>query len=329
MFNAILRAEHSIYWEVYIFEQDLEEFDFLKLLADKARAGCRVRIVLDNFGSMYLSEEAVSGLREAGAEVLFFNGWFRRIHRKILIVDEQLAFLGGVNVGKQFKLWKDLSLRLSNKKIVRSLVKTFSRSYYLSGGTDPDLLSLKGGPKMKRARLWILEHFPSMGQFMLRPYYEKQIAAAEHRVVLVTPYFIPHRWLLSALLAALARGVEVEVIVPQNTDNEFISFANHVFISQLHRSGIKFYTTSDMIHAKAILVDDRVGLVGSNNIDARSFDTNAEAGISFEDEAMVKDLKNIIEAWKAEAKPFSHNPAYEGWYYRFMEQIVRLIQPLL
>lgn len=330
MLESIRTARRSIYWEVYIFEDDLGgEYDFFRTLADKARSGVRVRIILDGFGSMNLSNSAIERLRNAGAEVLFFNRWFRRIHRKILIVDEEIGFLGGVNVGKAYKKWLDLTLRLTGRNIVRSLVRSFGRSYHDSGGTDPGLLALRENSRTRRTGMWLLDHFPAVGKLMLRPYYQEQIAGARKRIVLVTPYFIPHRWLLAALLSAQARGVKVELVIPEKTDSDFISFANHVFISSLYKSGIKFYMTKDMIHAKAILVDDRVGLVGSNNLDAMSFDHNAEAGVSFERKEMVRDLKNIIDIWQKDALPFKHDPKYEGWYYKFMEKVVRFIQPVL
>jgi cardiolipin synthase len=330
MIFAIKQASKSIYWEIYILEDDTSaEYNFFQALIDKARSGVKVRIVLDGFGSIGLNSDTVEKLRQAGGEVLFFNSWFRRIHRKVLIIDENQAFVGGVNVGQKYIKWLDLHIRLTGKKIVRSLLKSFSRSYFYCGGTDSYLLSLRAESNVRKTNIWLLENFPWMGKLMLRPYYKEQIALAKKRVVLVTPYFVPHRWLIHALQMAQARGVSVEVIIPQNTDVGLIKFANHVFVSSLNKSGIKFYMTKDMIHAKAILVDDRVGLVGSNNIDSLSFDINAEAGISFERKEMVRDLKNIIDIWKGDSTLFKHNGEYEGWYYKIIEKFVRLIQPIL
>jgi cardiolipin synthase len=330
MLEAIKQAQKSIYWEIYIFEDDFSpQYNFFQVLGEKARAGVKIRIVLDGFGSMYLSNNTINNLRSAGAEVLFFNSWFRRIHRKVLVIDEEIAFLGGVNVGKSYIKWLDLHLRLTGKKIVRSLVKSFSRSYFYCGGTDPYLLALRAESNARKTGIWLLENFPWMGKFMLRSYYKEQIALAKERVVLVTPYFVPHRWLVHSLQMAQARGVSIEVIIPQNTDPKILSFANHVFVSSLNKTGIKFFMTKDMIHAKAILIDNRVGLVGSNNIDGLSFDINAEAGISFEKKEMIRDLKNIIEIWKGDSTLFKHNGEYEGWYYKIIEKIVRFIQPIL
>lgn len=330
MLGAIKQAQKSIYWEIYIFEDDISsEYNFFEVLLGKAKDGVRVRVVLDGFGSLWLSSGTISKLREAGAEILFFNSWFRRIHRKVLIVDEEIAFLGGVNVGKDYVKWLDLHLRLTGKKIVRSLVRSFSRSYFYCGGSDPDLVKLREDSRVRKTELWLLENFPWTGKFMLGSYYKEQIAQAKKRISIVSPYFIPHRWLIVLLQSAVARGVPVEVIIPQNTDPGIMNFANHLFASSLSKTGIRFYMTKEMIHAKAILVDDRVGLVGSNNIDAMSFDINAEAGVSFEKKEMVNDLKNIIEIWKNDAILFCHNEEYEKWYYRLLERIVRFIQPVL
>lgn len=330
MLGAIKQARKSIYWEIYIFEDDTSsEYNFFKALSEKARRGVDVRIVLDGFGSMGLGSNTVAKLRESGVEVLFFNSWFRRIHRKVLIVDEEIAFLGGVNVGEKYIKWLDLHLGLMGKGIVRSLLKSFSRSYFYSGGSDPRLLSLRKESRVRKTEIWLLENFPWMGKLMLRPYYMEQIARATDRIVLVTPYFIPHRWLITSLATAMGRGVSVEVIIPQRTDVGFINFANHVFVSSLNKTGIKFYLTKNMIHAKAILVDDKIGLVGSNNIDALSFDFNAEAGISFEKKEMINDLKNIIDIWKDDSVLFQHSGKSDTWYYKIAEKIIRFIQPIL
>ena len=330
MLSAIRQAKRSIYFESFIFEDNSgSEYNFSELFLDKSRQGVRVRVVLDGFGSLWLSGGTIDRLREAGVEVLFFNSWFRRIHRKILIIDEEIAFCGGVNIGKKYRKWLDLHLRLTSKNIVRSLVKSFSRSYFYCGGTDPEILSLRKKTKFKKAELWLLENFPWTGKFMLRPYYKEQIALARERVVLVTPYFTPHGWLIRSLKLAQARGVSIEIIIPQSTDVWFINFANHVFASSLSKTGIKFYLTKDMIHAKAILVDDKVGLVGSNNLNAQSFNFMAEASISFEKKEMVWDLKSIIEIWKKDAIIFQHSELSEKWYYKIAERVVKFLQPIL
>ncbi|MBI3632872.1 MAG: phosphatidylserine/phosphatidylglycerophosphate/cardiolipin synthase family protein [Candidatus Vogelbacteria bacterium] len=330
MLDAIKTAQKNIYWESYIFEDDMSpQFNFFDTLIAKARRGVRVAIVLDGFGSLGLSNQSITRLTEAGVDIVFFNRWFRRIHRKVLIVDNSLVFLGGVNIGDKYKKWMDLHVRLSGKNIVKALTRSFAQSYFFAGGIDNEILKLRKGVKLKKTKLWLLENFPWVGKLMLRPFYKEKIALSQERITLVTPYFVPHRWLIKSLERARARGVRVDVIVPADTDALFFNFVNHVFVSSLSKSGINFFMTKDMIHAKAFLVDDKVGLVGSNNIDALSFDINAEAGITFKNKEMVRDLKNIIDIWEADAVPFKHNSKFESWPYKIAEWLVRIIQPVL
>ena len=330
MLSAISHAKKTIYFESYIFEDDLGvEFNFLETLIRKAKEHVNIKIVLDSFGSYSLSQDATFRLRNAGIEICFFDKLFRRIHRKVLIVDEEIAFLGGVNVGGKYKTWIDLHLRLTGTRIVKALVRSFSRSYYYCGGLDNEILSKRKNVKFKKTKLWLLENFPWTGKLMLRPYYKEKITMAKSRIILVTPYFVPHNWLIKILKAAISRDVVVEVIIPGDADIRFFNFVNHVFVSSLYKTGIKFYKTKDMIHAKALLVDDRVGLVGSNNIDALSFDINAEAGVSFESKEMVRDLKNIIDIWRADATLFIYDPNLETWYYKIAETIIRFLQRIL
>ena len=108
-----------------------------------------------------------------------------------------------------------------------------------------------------------------------------------------------------------------------------MNFATHVFISSLRKTGIKFYLTKEMIHAKAILIDNKIGLVGSNNIDARSFDLNAEVSLSFDKKEMLGDLRTITEIWKKDAVLFQYDANSERWYHKFFEWLVKFLQPVL
>jgi cardiolipin synthase len=329
MIDSIKGAKQYIYLESYIFDDDVDaEYKFLDILIGKAKKGVKIKIVLDSFGSYSFSSEMQEKLASAGVEVCFFGYWLRRIHRKILIVDGTVAFMGGVNIGMKYRKWQDLHVRLP-KKMIKSLISSFAKSYYYAGGTDPDVLKLRKKGKMKKAKLWLVEHFPWTGKFLLKTYYKDKISLAKDRVVIVTPYFVPHHWLTKLLKQAIARGVNVEIILPEITDVSFINFANRVSMLAFEDFGIKFYLTKDMIHAKALLVDEVVGLVGSNNIDAMSFDYNAEASLSFESREMIDDLKRIIEIWKADSTIFKHNDEDKTWYYMFAKAVVRFFQPVL
>lgn len=324
MFNAIENAKESIYWESYILSDDTSHYlNFFKLLKEKALGGIKVIIVLDGFGSAWfrINNDLLKEMRELGVEVLFWNDWFHRIHKKILIVDEQVAFLGGVNVAHSHRKWHDLHLRLSGRQIIRSLLRSFSNSYYYSGGKNRRLTSLRREWKTMKAEIWLLDHFPNIGRFLLKRYYIEKISLATERVTIVTPYFAPRKWLIDLLKKTVARGVLVEVLIPGSGDFALARISNNIFASDLSRYGIKFYLMEQMNHGKALIVDDKIGLMGSNNIDSQSFDFNIEASLSFERKDMVNELRKIVDDWKNSSILFENVKHRYRFYYRPVEMI--------
>ncbi len=332
MHKAVLSASSSIYWETFIFRNDtFPTYDFFSIFKEKARSGVKVILIIDGFGGFWY--EFGKGLEDeltaAGVEVLFFRSWFRRIHRKILIIDEKRAFIGGVNVAQQYRKWLDLHLFLTGRHIVQSLLRSFTRSYQLCGGTDKRLLSLPPLQPIKKGKLWLLEHWPHADKLLLRRHYIEKIDASRKQLILVTPYFYPSSWLVGSLEKALARGVVVDVLLPRRTEASFSTFANHVFVKLLENSGINFYWSPTMMHAKALLIDDEEGMVGSNNIDQLSFDWNAEAGIFFRRKDMVRDLATIIAGWKKEATIYNSHHELWKWYHLPFAWLVRLLSPVI
>lgn len=328
MLAAIGTARESIYLEMYIFHHDTAGYDFLSELERKAREGLRVIVVLDAFGSFGFTPILVDRLRNAGAEVLFFSYWFRRTHRKILILDETIAFLGGVNISNYSALWGDLQLRISGKKVVRHVLRSFARIYRECGGKNPALKE-RGKPRLfRKTRLWFIEH--GIGKrFALRKHYEEHVDSARSSVILVTPYFLPHHWLIASIHRAIERGVLVEIIVPKLTDYKIIDRINHYYFDFFTKLGAKCYFADEMNHAKVMLIDKERGTVGSNNIDALSFDWNVESGVFFEDPEMVQDLAKIIEDWKRHSVIFTAAQNPHRWHDTLFAAVLRFFQPVL
>lgn len=329
MLHAVQTAQYSINFESYIFEHDTAgTHDFVEALRVRALAGVAVTVVIDRFGSWYLGQGQEAALRATGVDLVYYGRFFRRIHRKVLVVDRKVAFIGGVNIGKRYQKWADLHLRVAEPAIVEALVRSFWNSYKASGGTRH---TEESQPQTfrERAGMWLLDHWPISGRSTLRAYYEEQIKKAEKSIAIVTPYFVPHRWFSEALRAAVRRGVEVDVILPANTDPAIMKIPNLVATLSLSRAGVRIFFTKVMNHAKVLLIDDRIGLVGSQNIDAMSFDFNAEVGVSFTEPDMVRDLKQITERWKREADEFSHATFKRRWYHPVIEFVVDLFQPVL
>lgn len=322
MLSAITLAQRSIYLEMYIFEEDTKGFDFISELERKAKEGVKVILILDALGSFDLKAASIDRLRIAGVEVLFFSHWWRRTHRKMLIIDEYTVFIGGVNISRHFAPWKDLQVRLSGARFAKNALMSFRKVYLSIGGNDPALRSLQPAPPFLRAKIWFMEHGIHTKRDTLRRYYEKRIDAAERSIILVTPYFIPRRWLIAHLHTAVLRGVFVEVMIPSKTDHPIIDRVNYRFLSMFQKFGATCLISRTMNHAKAMLIDDKYAIVGSHNLDALSFDHNIEGGVFFEERHMVEQLSAIIEDWKKEAKPLDHLPRFR-WY----DLLVSLLLP--
>ena len=307
MFQAILSARHSIYLEMYIFTNDMVQYDFLKLLKEKAKKGLRVHILLDSLGSSDLGKEAVEELRQSGAEVLFHSYYLFHNHRKILVVDEKCAFIGGVNIGQRFRFWNDLVVQLKGKKMVKHTIRSFAKAYAQSKGKDKNLISKNKPIVLDKTRTWLIEHFPRRRKATLKKIYKENLNRAEESIILVTPYFAPKRFMIKALRRAVRRGVHVDVLVPKQTDIFFIDRVNYFYMFRLAKYGINFYLEPIMNHAKLMLIDSESGIVGSQNLDFISFDLNNEIGVFFKDENIIKKLHEIAAGWKKNAVLFDKN----------------------
>lgn len=333
MLASIQQAQKSIFLESFTLADEKYTQNFFQTLREKAKAGVTVKIVADRVGHFWLGWLDKKQMEESGAEVVFYNRWLSRNHRKVLIVDESTAFIGGVELRGKDATWLDLHLRFTGK-LVTHLVHSFVRIYQLAGGRDPKIKLLAKKPMTSRreviykAKIWLMEHWPIHGKTLLRDYYEKKIAEAKGSIVIVTPYFTPHRWLMRSLKAAVKRGVKVEIMMPFKTDVAISNFANYVF-ARILSDDINFFLLPEMIHAKVLLIDNREGLVGSNNIDAQSFDFNLEAGLVFQQKDMIGDLREILEKWKKSSIAIDKINKPWRWYHSLFGFFVKLLQPIL
>jgi len=331
MRDAVAEADSSIYWESYTFTNDLVlTHDFFSLFIKKATLGVKVVLILDGLGSYGIEKASLALLKKAGVEVYFFGSWWRRTHRKLLIIDEKKAFLGGVNIGEAYRKWLDLHLETSESALLPVMIHSFAKSYAMCGGRDQSVLAERNTRRtLRQTKLKFYEHWPVFGKLRLRELYEERIESAKRSITIVSPYFSPHKWLTKALLSAVGRGVVVSIIFPARTDPKVADIPNYYNADLLSSCGIDFYAQDQMNHAKALLVDDKEGMIGSQNIDALSFDFNQEAGVFFSKKDMVLDLKKIITRWKKESTPFKEIKWQKRWYYPFIAFLVKIFQPIL
>ena len=313
MYEAIDSAQESVYLEMYIFEDNIDNFDFFKLLQEKAKKGVRVMIILDYFGSFSFSNASISKLKEAGVELFFISYFFHRTHRKILVVDESMAFVGGVNFYKASFSWNDLVIQAKGRLVV-SIIRSFARVYAECGGKDSLVLAQNKRIILHKTRAWLIEHFPVGKNSSLKMIYKEYLSKAKRNIILVTPYFMPKRWFIATLHQAVLRGVLVEVLVPKITDYYILDRICYFFMFKLSKLGVRFFMMPKMNHAKAMIVDGKEGMVGSNNLDFLSFELNSEVGIFLKDANMVRKLAEITDEWKKNAVLFDSKTYRPSWF---------------
>jgi cardiolipin synthase len=319
MYEALLNATASIYWEIYIFWDDKVGKRFVELLCEKARNGLRVKLVLDTIGSRLMSRRSIGELRAAGVEVLWYNTispewrfgrWinrlWRRNHRKVLIIDEKTAFIGGVNIAFSATDWYDLHLRIEGE-VIRPLLTDFARTYTSSGGSKEEVEKfltsefIKNSPKDEVITFINSSPYFHRTHRFLKKFYIKAVNSAEKEFTIITPYYIPHRRFLRAIGRARKRGVMVNIITPVRSDHRLLDYMASYFLELSEKIGAHIFLLPTMNHAKGFLVDDSLGLIGSSNFTYRSFHANAEADVLFKDKAMIANLSIIVEHWKEEA----------------------------
>lgn len=327
MLEEIRLAQKSVFIEMYIFSNDSSEF--IELLKEKAQAGLRVVLIADFFGSSSLRRSTIKGLRDSGVEFLFFRKWLRNTHRKVLILDERVVFLGGVNISRKSKDWVDLQVKIVGPRLAKNVLKSFARSYYLSGGKDEDLLALKRKNIFKTIKAQFLDHWPNHKIFTLQAYYKRKIILSQTSILIVTPYFTPPKWLMFLIEDAIERGVEVEIIIPWKSDHKILDKINRAFVKRYSYLPIKFYAHNKMNHAKILVVDGQETLIGSQNLDFLSFNRNLESGVFIKDKKLLAELDEIISAWKRDSSDFEINHKNLNFIERIFIGLIRIFYSIL
>ena len=330
MLESIESATTSIYLEMYIFHDDTDStHDFVGAFERKARSGVEVVLVLDAVGSIALPRATVERLRTAGVEVRFFRGVFHRMHRKLLIVDGTVAFVGGVNIAEAFREWFDLHVRLEGS-IVRSLLASFVKAYRFAGGERrlrvPAVIAKR---RRRKVTTWMLEHIPFARRMSLRRYYTRKIDAARVSVDLVTPYFVPDRWLERVIADAVRRNVRVRVLIPYRSNHRFLNVANAHYASRAVANGVEVRLVGGMNHAKAMVIDDYEAMVGSGNLDTLSFERNGELGVFMVERTAVLAIREVLNEWFSKSIPFHTLEHGLSWYGKLLVPFVRVFSGML
>lgn len=335
MLEAIKHAQRSIYWEVYIFLDDDAGNQFFDELEAKAKAGVDVKLLIDYWGSFSLSRKRMQSMRASGIDVQFFaerKKWYRgffkslitRTHRKVLIVDEAIGFVGGVNIRKEMEDWLDLHVKIEGK-VVHSLLRAFAKNYVISGGERAKvkhLLSYKSRVASDEIEFVFDEAYQQKS--LAKQKYIDALMKARERIILLSPYYYPGKDFFKQLWLARKRGVKVDLLIPFRSDLRLANYVAYGFFSLMHKAGVTIYLTKRMMHGKGVIVDDEWAMIGSSNLDKTSFDTNYEANVAFKNKKLIQNFKNTVQSWMKDAMPFDGiNWEKRGRIQRLKERFAR------
>ena len=339
MLEAIRAAQASVNLETYIFDPGEIADRFIDAVIARARAGIEVRIVMDSIGSSGMGGTPVRRLRGAGCRVHFYQSisLYRlhrlnnRTHRELLIVDGTTAFTGGAGVadwwakpGRRGPMWRDSMARLEGP-IVAALQGVFAENWLESSGEI--LIGPRHWPRMRPAdstEAMLVRSSPSDRATASRVVFQMLIEGASREIAISTPYLLPDRSLRQALGRAVQRGVHVRVLVPGHLgDQRLVRLASRRMYHELLEAGIRLFEyLPAMMHAKALVVDRTWAVVGTTNIDNRSFEHNDEVNVAFRDHTIAERLLQDFEADLA----VSDEITSLGW--RLRPAVEKLVEPV-
>lgn len=350
LLEDIRNARDHVHLEYYIFRPDQTGTRVRDALVERAKAGVKVRVLIDAVGATKARRRFFRPLLEAGGEVAWFHPtrlrhftrprWNFRMHRKIAVIDGEIAYTGGINICDEQDerltddAYRDLHMRMTGR-IVREAQLIFLEDWLYV--TEQDRASFEG------TNLWpesSAEEGPIQAQMLVsgpdspwEPIHRMMVSAiyeAKRRVWLVTPYFVPGEAARMALTSAALGGLEVRLVVPKISDSMFVTHAARSYFDELLAAGIKIHEYGPrMLHTKALLVDDDLAILGSANFDHRSFRLNFEVSVMYQSAAIAAELEAIITeelAQAPEVTPLMERPFFKR---RLPEAVARLFSPLL
>ena len=351
--QALEEARDHIHIEYYIYENDHIGQTLEEILIRMAKQGVSVRFIYDDFGSRGIRKNIAVRLRNAGVETYpFYKISFLRMvnhlnyrnHRKIIVIDGKKAFVGGINVSDKYindpssinKLfWRDTHLMLEGPgvyylqylficdwnfcsgKALENIKHYFPDEYRNNPPGDKIIQIAASGPDSIN---------PTILYSLLYAVYQ-----AQEEILITTPYFIPDQSLMDALIVAALGGVSVQLLVPEKSDSRLVALAASSYYADLLAAGVKIFFYQDgFVHAKTLVVDGKIAVIGTANMDLRSFDLNFEVNAIVYDDELATSLANVFTSDIKDAILLD----WDAWSNRsigrkFLEKIARLVSPLL
>ena len=354
-FNSLLeelkKAEEYINIQFYIFKDDRIGKEIIEILKEKAQSGVEVRLLYDAVGGRNLSKKAVKEMKEAGVQVANFFPSFLNIinfninfrnHRKIVVIDGKVGFVGGFNVGDEylgrdpkFGEWRDTHIKLTGSCVI-DLSMRFLLDWRYTTKENLDLAKYFTKKRKKstgNVGIQIVSSGPDITELDEIKYgYMKMIQKARDYVYIQSPYLILDKTLMETLKVACLSGVDVRIMIPSKPDHPFVYWASYSYAGELLDYGAKIYTYGDdaFLHAKTIVYDDSVASIGTANMDIRSFELNFEVNAFIYSEEKAREQRMIFERDIKNSREITKE-IYDSrsTYIKIKESISRLLSPVL
>jgi len=332
--DAIRNAKQSVNIEAYIFHKGKIADQYIEALTERARAGVRVNLVLDSFGSAGTTSKYLAPLLEAGGKVEWYNGprWYRlmhldnRTHRELMIVDGQVGFIGGAGIADQWYLstkghprWRDSAVRVEGEAVC-NLQATFAENWLATAG---ELLTGEAYfPSIRNEHplvAMVVNSTPTIGGgTRARILFQLLLASARESISITTPYFLPDKSLMKELCRAVDRGLRVRILVPgRKSDHMVTRSTSRAGYGELLKAGAEVYEYQpSMIHAKVLCIDNLWVVVGSTNFDNRSFGINDEVNLALRDPNVAMRFENdmafdLEQSRRISLQEWKHRPVTE------------------
>lgn len=346
LFIDIENAKHHVHLLYYKIIDDSLGLSLRELLTKKVKEGVTVRVIYDDVGSLRTKNKYFEDMKKAGIEVEAYlkvriprmaRSVNYRNHRKLAVIDGKIGYVGGMNIadcyieGVSWGVWRDMQIRIEGKG-VQGLQKVFFADWYYSHKSLPEPADYYPEPEsFGNNPLQIISGGPIDIYGSIEKGFFQAVNSAKKNIYIQTPYFIPSENMLNALQTAAVSGVDVHIMIPSKSDNFFVDGATNSFVKDLLNYGIQVYLYNfGFIHTKCMVVDDFLAVVGSANMDVRSFE------LCFETNAFIYDKESALKAKEIflnDAKD-SKLVIKEEWikrsrFRRFFESVMRLFTPLL
>lgn len=344
----ISKATHHIHIVSYIIDDDPLGRLLRDALIDKARKGIEVRLLFDDVGSWKTPNRFFEQMREEGIEVhpfmpvrfpAFTGKVNYRNHRKIIVIDGKVGFIGGMNLAQRYVkghkgiMWRDTHVKISGAAVY-GLQRAFLVDWFHADRTlitdrkyYPDTTITPNNNLIQ-----IVTSSPTNVWEELEQGYIKILLSAKRYVYMETPYFLPTEPIFFAMRTAALSGVDVRLMVSLKTDSKLVQMASRSYLTQTIQAGVKVICYEEGFnHTKLLVSDDNVATIGSANIDFRSFENNFEANAFFYDKSMAQRIKDIFLTDETKCVPLEKIKEinHKSFIYRLWESVVRLLSPLL